>query len=244
MGGAAGGELASRLATDCIYEALATPDETGSATRHQTAPQFAQHLRRAVEFANSQLYRTAERDPRLFGMGTTATVARVLGDTLYLAQIGDSRAYLVRQGTAHQLTHDQSRVQALVDAGVLTPEEAARSGERNIILQALGPEPKVDVDLTRQQLRRGDVVVLTTDGLHGLVSPAEIAALAAPHQTGTGAAHPPAAPPDPAAACQALVDLGNNRGGPDNITVVIMHLDGDDLAEPRQDDVVRRQQVP
>lgn len=241
MGGAAGGELASRLATDCIYEALATPEETGSAIRHQTAPHFAQHLRRAVEFANSKLYRTAERDPRLFGMGTTATVAMILGDTLYLAQIGDSRAYLVRQGTAHQLTHDQSRVQALVDAGILTPDEAARSSERNIILQALGPEPRVDVDLTSQQLRRGDVVVLTTDGLHGLVSPAELAATVAPHQTGTGATH---APPDPAAACQALVDLGNNRGGPDNITVVIMHLDGDDLAEPRKDDVVGRQPVP
>jgi protein phosphatase len=163
-------------------------------------------------------------------MGTTATVAAILGDTLYLAQIGDSRAYLVRRGTAHQLTHDQSRVQALVDAGILTPEEAEKSSERNIILQALGPEPKVDVDLTRQQLRRGDVVVLSTDGLHGVVSPAEIASLAAPT--------------DPAAACRALVELGNNRGGPDNITVVIMYIDGADLAEPRDDDVITREVVP
>jgi protein phosphatase len=153
MGGAAGGELASRLATECIHEALATYEETGntaslpgtgrraSAAAHH---HFARRLRQAVESANSRLFRLSERDPRLFGMGTTATVAAILGDTLYLAQIGDSRAYLVRRGTAHQLTPDQSRVQALVDAGILTPEGAEKSSERNIILQALGPEPKVD----------------------------------------------------------------------------------------------------
>jgi protein phosphatase len=173
-------------------------------------------------------------------MGTTATVAAILGDTLYLAQIGDSRAYLIRQGVAHQLTHDQSRVQALLDAGILTPEEAELSSARHIILQALGPEPKVDVDLTRQQLRRGDVVVLSTDGLHGVVTAAEIAAIAAPHQIGAGTG----ATPDPAAACRALVELGNNRGGPDNITMVILHIDGDDLPEPRDDDVITREKVP
>jgi protein phosphatase len=277
MGGAAAGDLASRLAATSIYEALtADPDtpragNTGhtdesrhpgeaSRTRHHgktgdtdTHRIFAHRLRHAVEIANTRLFHKAERDPRLYGMGTTATAAGILDDTLYLAQIGDSRAYLVRQGTAYQLTHDQSRVQALVDAGLLTPAEAAQSSERNIILQALGPEPEVSVDLTYQQLRQGDVIVLSTDGLHGVVSAAEIAALAAPRQTraqatstaSAGAATPAegTAYPDPAATCQALIDLGNKRGGPDNITVVIMHLSGAGLAEPQEEDIVGRQVV-
>jgi len=247
MGGAAGGELASRIATNTIYEYLTV------ATTDAAAPPdhpHAHRLRRAVEAANSRIHQLSTRTPRLAGMGTTATVALIYGDTLYLAQIGDSRAYLIRHGTAHQLTRDQSRVQALVDAGILTPEQAARSGQRHIILQALGPDPSVEVDLTYQQLRRGDVVVLTTDGLHELVTPAELAALSAPGRRTPGGgskaddgAHHDVAEPDPASACRALIELGNERGGPDNITAVILHLDGDDLAEPRADDFVGRQEI-
>jgi protein phosphatase len=283
MGGAAAGGLASQLAATSIYETLtaypgtarANPTGQAGVRRHldaisrtdrhdggsttNTHRDFANRLREAVELANARLFHEAERNPRLHGMGTTATVAGILDDTLYLAQIGDSRAYLVRRGIAYQLTHDQSRVQAQIDAGLLTPEEAARSNERHIILQALGPEPAVAVDMTRQQLRRGDVVVLSTDGLHGIISAAELAALAAPEQTSAPAhhvtnagttttadraTHPDnAAPPNPAKACQALIDLGNKRGGPDNITLVIMHLDGAGLAEPREDEIVGRQVI-
>ena len=98
-------------------------------------------------------------------MGTTATVAGVLGDTLYLAQVGDSRAYLVRNGVARQITKDQSLMQKLIEAGELTEEEAEQSERRNIILQALGPEPTIKVDLTHQSVRRGDTLVLCSDGL-------------------------------------------------------------------------------
>jgi len=222
MGGAAGGELASILAAEIILEELEAPD-TASDTH------LPLRLRHAVETANTRIHHEARHNPRLWGMGTTATVAAIFDDQLYLAQIGDSRAYLIRAGTAHQLTHDQSRVQALIDAGVLTPEDAARSAERHIILQALGPDPEVDVDLTRQTLRRGDILLLSSDGLHGIIDD-EIAQLAAHH--------------DPAAACQALIDLANQRGGPDNITVVIMHLDGPDLPEPGPGDTVMRQPYP
>ena len=90
-------------------------------------------------------------------MGTTATIAGLLGDTLYLAQVGDSRAYLVRNGVARQITKDQSLMQRLIEAGELTQEEAERSERRNIILQALGPEPTVKIDLTHQMVRRGDI---------------------------------------------------------------------------------------
>ena len=93
-------------------------------------------------------------------MGTTATVAALLGDTLYLAQVGDSRAYLVRDGVAWQITKDQSLMQKLIEAGEITAEEAEVSDRRNIILQALGPEAFVKVDLTHQKVRRGDTLIL------------------------------------------------------------------------------------
>src|SRR5437899_11884550 len=100
-------------------------------------------------------------------MGTATTAVGVLGDHVYLAQVGDSRAYLIRGGRAYQLTKDQSLMQRLVEAGELTEEEAAQSERRNIILQALGPDATVKVDLTHQEIRRGDAVVLGSDGLSG-----------------------------------------------------------------------------
>jgi protein phosphatase len=149
-------------------------------------------------------------------MGTTTTAAGVLNDHLYLTQVGDSRAYLIRGGQAHQITKDQSLMQRLVEAGELTEEEAAQSERRNIILQALGPDPKVKVDLTYQEVRRGDILVLCSDGLTGQVKKDEIAKIV------TGAK-------DLSSACEQLIALANERGGPDNITVVIARFDGDGL---------------
>lgn len=238
MGGAAAGELASRTATSTIHEVLGSANSIEpAATGDAGADLHAALLREAVLAANDRLLELAEENLRLAGMGTTATVATIIGDTLRIAQIGDSRCYLVRGGTAHQLTHDQSRVQALIDSGLMTPEEAARSSQRHIILQALGPDPDIQVVLTHRHLRRGDVVVLTTDGLHELVSPAEIARIAAPHQSARGARPRESGEHDPAAACRALIELANERGGPDNITVVIIHIDGDDIPEPGPGDL-------
>ena len=118
-----------------------------------------------------------------------------------------------------QLTKDQSLMQRLVEAGELTEEEAEQSERRNIILQALGPDPRVKVDLTHQTLRRGDTLVLCSDGLSGLVRREEIAAMVA------GAHRLPA-------VCDALIELANERGGPDNITVVAARFEGDGLPEP------------
>ena len=146
-------------------------------------------------------------------MGTTATIAGLLGDTLYLAQVGDSRAYLVRDGVAQQITKDQSLMQKLVEAGELTEEEAELSERRNIILQALGPEPLVKVDLTHQQVRRGDVLVLCSDGLSGPVRTTDIARVVEEE-------------PDLVNVCKKLIDLANEAGGPDNITVIAVRFDG------------------
>jgi PPM family protein phosphatase len=216
MGGAAAGELASAMAADLIYQHMATAwttDEDASPQR------FAFHMKEAVEHANQRIYTYAREHPDVRGMGTTVTAAGVHGADLYLAQVGDSRAYLVRNGEAIQLTKDQSLMQRLVDAGELTQEEAEQSERRNIILQALGPDPRVKVDLTRQPLRQGDTLIICSDGLSGLVRREEFSTSSRAH-------------PELSALCSALIDLANERGGPDNITVVAARFEGEGLPEP------------
>ena len=152
MGGAAAGEVASAMAAEIIHHHLAT---AWAADTEVSAARFAYRMKEAVELANQEIYAYAREHPDVRGMGTTVTAAGVFGDELYLTQIGDSRGYLIRNGVTFQLTRDQSLTQRLVDAGELTEEEAEQSERRNIILQALGPDPRVKVDLSRQKLRRG-----------------------------------------------------------------------------------------
>src|SRR5215207_9640458 len=172
----------------------------------------------AGELANGEIYGYGREHPGVRGMGTTVTAAGIFGSDLYLAQIGDSRAYLIRGPDAVQLTKDQSLMQRLVDAGELTQDEAEQSERRNIILQALGPDPRVKVDLTHQPIRRGDTLILCSDGLSGVVRREEFAQMARQE-------------PDLAALCSALIDLANARGGPDNITVVAARFEGEGLPE-------------
>src|SRR6476646_8221589 len=216
MGGAAAGELASAMAADVIHRHMAT---AWAHDGNPAASRFAFRMREAVELANAEIYGYAREHPEVRGMGTTVTAAGIFGHDLYLAQIGDSRAYLVRNGEAIQLTKDQSLMQRLVDAGELTEEEAEQSERRNIILQALGPDPRVKVDLTHQTLRRGDTLIICSDGLSGLVRREEFPAMVTAH-------------PELSDLCGALIDLANERGGPDNITVVAAHFDGAGLQEP------------
>ncbi len=216
MGGAAAGEVASAMAIETIYNSMA---ERWLNDRDDSPEQFVLRLREAVERANSQIHQHAKAHPDHRGMGTTSTSVGILGGTLFLTQVGDSRAYLVRGGEASQLTKDQSLMQRLVDAGEMTEEEAERSERKNIILQALGPDQQVRVDVTRQEVRRGDTVVLCSDGLSGQVSKEEIAEIVARQA-------------DLVVACSELIDLANERGGPDNITVVIARLGGNGLKDP------------
>jgi protein phosphatase len=228
MGGAAAGEVASGMAADAIFGHMTSvwPDDPdGSAQR------FAFRLKEAVELANNRINTYAREHPEVRGMGTTATVAGVFGTSLYLAQVGDSRGYLVRNGNTIQLTKDQSLMQRLVEAGELTEEEAEQSERRNIILQALGPDPRVKVDLTHQPLRRGDLIILCSDGLSGQVKREEIADIA--HST-----------PDLPELCGKLIDLANSRGGPDNITAIAVRFGGDGLPEPNGDDGAGYQVYP
>ena len=228
MGGAAAGELASQMATDTIYQQLVRGWGT---EREVTAQRFAYRLKEAVEVANEQIHAYAATHPEVRGMGTTTTAVGVLADHFFLTQVGDSRAYLIRNGEAVQLTRDQSLMQRLVEAGELTEEEAARSERRNIILQALGPDARVKVDLTHQEVRKGDILVLCSDGLSGQVKKEEIAAVATRER-------------DLQAACDRLIALANERGGPDNITVVLARFDGDGLRPPEPNGAMGHQVYP
>ena len=228
MGGAAAGEIASAMAIDAILREI-TASLASVDTPNEEA--FATAIKHATSAANAEIHMFAVEHPEFRGMGTTATVAGVLGDSVYLAQVGDSRAYLVRGGVGQQITKDQSLMQKLVEAGELTEEEAALSERRNIILQALGPEPQIKIDLTHQQLRRGDVLVLCSDGLSGQMKTDEIARIVSEED-------------DPMTACKRLIDRANDNGGPDNITVIVARFDGDGLIPPGATDPVGHRVYP
>ena len=222
MGGAAAGEIASAMAVEIVVGEMRLNWISSETTDPDT---FVRSIKQATKSANEHINTFAASHPEYRGMGTTATVAGFLGDTLYLAQVGDSRAYLVRNGSAQQITKDQSLMQKLIEAGELTEEEAAQSERRNIILQALGPEPTIKVDLTHQSVRRGDTLVLCSDGLSGQVTKDEIGEII------TEA-------PDLAEACKRLIDRANESGGPDNITVVVARFEGAGLQASMTEDEV------
>ncbi len=228
MGGAAAGEVASRMAADAVFSHMTSvwPDDN-----EVSANRFAYRMKEAVELANNRIHTHAREHPEVRGMGTTATVAGIFGSDLYLAQVGDSRAYLIRNGEITQITKDQSLMQRLVEAGELTEEEAEQSERRNIILQALGPDPRVKVDLTWQALHRGDLLVLCSDGLSGQVKKDEIAQIAKDT-------------PELMELCAKLIDLANERGGPDNITAVAARFNGSGLPEPESAAGVGHQVYP
>jgi protein phosphatase len=222
LGGAVSGEIASRMAVEVVLEEMR---RRWSDAGTSDPASFAAALQGAAETANARIHEFALSHREHRGMGTTATIAGLYGDRLYLVQVGDSRAYLIRRGEARQLTKDQSLMQRLVEAGELTEEEAEQSERRNIILQALGPEPQVKIDLTHQPLRRGDALALCTDGLFGVVKKEEIAqALAEEASLDDG--------------CDRLIDLANQRGGPDNVTVVLARFEGDGLLRASTGDPV------
>jgi PPM family protein phosphatase len=204
VGGAASGNIASSLATLSIFDQLREAHESG-ALRGTVA--IADTLKLAIEAANREILAFARDNPKHKGMATTATVALVMGDQAYFAQVGDSRAYVVRGGVARQLTKDQSLVQRLIDAGRLTAEQAAQSEHRNIILQALGPEESVVPELTRDKLKTGDVLVVCSDGLSNQVEAARIARMASEEN-------------DVAQLCGNLVGRARETGAPDNVTVL------------------------
>jgi protein phosphatase len=228
MGGAAAGEIASAMATEVVFEELRAHWRT---IDEPTPEAFAAALRDAAETANARIHAFARAHPEHRGMGTTATIAGLFRDRVYIAQVGDSRAYLLRDDRLSLITRDQSLMQRLVDAGEISEEQAETSDRRNIILQALGPEATVRVDLTHQQLRLGDTLIVCSDGLSGVARMRDIEDAAREER-------------DPAVLCHRLIARANELGGPDNITVVAARFDGSGLEVAHADDAVGRTVYP
>src|SRR5262245_61722140 len=156
MGGAAAGEVASQMAVDSISSALA-------AAQAMPRDAFARKLRRAIEDAKDRIYAQARDNQNERGLGTTCTAAALDDGTLVVGQIGDSRCYVFRRDRLVQVTKDQSLAWQLIEAGAMTAEEAKAFEHANIILQALGVQERVEVALSQVQLRRGDVIVISSD---------------------------------------------------------------------------------
>ncbi len=199
MGGAAAGEVASKV----VIGRLATLGVTGAGVSHDALGA----LQGAVLTANQDLRDQVAADPELEGMGTTVTALLAEGSKIALAHIGDSRAYLLRDGVLTQLTRDHTYVQALVDDGQITPEEAAVHPQRNMITRVLDGRVGVELDMALRDARAGDRYLLCTDGLSGVVTTETIAAALAL--------------PTVEEAADRLLDLALRGGGPDNVTVVV-----------------------
>jgi serine/threonine protein phosphatase PrpC len=219
MGGAAAGEVASQMAVESIATTMA-------AATPLPRELFARRLRRAIEDANDRIYAQSRDNQSERGMGTTCTVAALVDRTLVVGQIGDSRCYVLRRGQLAQITKDQSLAWQLMEAGAMTAEEAKAFEHANIILQALGVQERVEVVLSQVELRRGDVVLLSSDGLHGPVSDEEMLQILVEE-------------PDVKKASDRLIARALECEGPDNVTVVLARFDGPDLAEPDPSDVVQ-----
>ncbi len=215
MGGAAAGEIASQLAVDIIYERLV--EDIGE--RPLKRDELARRLVGAIEAAGQRIFHEAKNDRSRRGMGTTVTAAALVDELLFFAQVGDSRGYILRGENLVQLTRDQSLVNQLIEAGQLTEEEAETFEHNNIILQALGTSDTVQVDLTFAELRRGDLLLLCSDGLSGMVRFDEIREILRASR-------------EPLEICKALTDRANQAGGHDNITVIIVEFDGSGLKAP------------
>jgi PPM family protein phosphatase len=212
MGGAAAGEIASSLAVDFVMQEMRESPPTADRAV------YGRHLRRAVRAANLRVFEEGARNWKLKGMGTTLSAAGVVGKELVIAQVGDSRGYVLRGDTLVQVTRDQSIVSALLHAGRISAEEAETFAQSNVILQALGVQDDVDVALSVVELRRGDRLLLCSDGLHGSISDDALAAILREY-------------PDQRDAVNALIQLTLDAGAPDNVTTIIADFSGDGLDE-------------
>ncbi len=201
MGGAAAGDIAARIAAEAIKQRLVG---AGPATTERPD----ESLKSAVSGANRAVLAEAKAHPETRGMGTTCTAAIVLPDRLFIAQVGDSRAYLLRNGHLHLLTRDQTIAEQLVDSGALRPEDVGTFIYSHVLIQAVGTRSTIEPVTTDVILQRGDRILLCSDGLHGPVPDHEIAHLLGGARDINSAAH-------------ALIRAALAAGGPDNVTVVV-----------------------
>jgi protein phosphatase len=211
MGGHAAGEVASMLAVETIEDFFDQKDKNGKVD----AAEPCVDVKDSIDTANRRIHNDAKVNPSREGMGATCVLGLLRENKLYLGHVGDSRAYLVRGGGIRQLTRDHSFVEEMVKAGMITPHETHTNPQRNVILQSLGRSDSVNVEVSPEAvlLKSGDYVLLCSDGLTAVVADQEIAESVTNHG-------------EPEEICDFLVELTNQRGAPDNVTVAIIRFDG------------------
>ena len=217
MGGAAAGEIASRMAADRMAAELGKADFTNA-----SPDQITSLMDHAVQQANLDIHEAAKANPSQKGMGTTMTAAVVTPTQLFVSQVGDSRAYLLRKGLLNQITKDQSLIGQLIEEGTLTEEEAEKLGGRNIVLQAVGVEENLRVDTKNWDVLRGDVILVCSDGLSGMVKDARMKEILLD------------AGEDMGKAATNLIAEANQNGGRDNVTSILARFGGEGLRAPME----------
>jgi PPM family protein phosphatase len=217
MGGAAAGEVASHLAVEAFLDSLTVPRRIPPKPASSQYPANHPHTRleEAVRAANQAVYRHSQKSRALRGMGTTLVALLLEDETIHRVHVGDSRGYLYRSGVLHQLTQDHSLVEEQIQAGVLSRVEADSSPIRNIITRAIGSLPTVEPEIAAHHIQPGDLYLLASDGLTRELEDAEIASLLTRTSLDTSGLE---------AACQALIDAANAKGGGDNITVLLVAI--------------------
>ena len=215
MGGQAGGEFASAIAVNTVEEVLTSMDFRPEALQldEDDGPVEVtrEKLRYAIRLAGKRIYEKAIEEPEYKGMGTTCLGLLIDGGNAFVAHVGDSRGYIVRDGRIEQLTEDHSLVNEKIKAGLLTPEEAKNHKLKNIITRSLGYMEDVEIDIQVRAVRRGDRFVMCSDGLSNLVEASEMGEAALDFS--------------PQEAARKLIELACSRGGDDNITVIVTRID-------------------
>ena len=215
MGGAAAGEVASRMAIDCVREAFENPDMTWPAWVSARSPggQEASLLVAGIQRANTHIFNISQRYPDKRGMGTTFAGLLALDDRLVIVHVGDSRVYRLRGRRLDLLTEDHSMLNAFIQAGMWDPEEADTFPHRNAITRAVGVDDELEVDTRVDVPHPGDTYMLCSDGLHGVLDDRQLATVLLKEE-------------DLTVAVARLIELANDNGGPDNVTVVLVRIAG------------------
>ncbi len=214
MGGANGGSTASSVAINAFADCLDEAEHEHPAFYGMTEEDLLDLLSAAATEANRSVYRLAQSNSSLTGMGTTLVGCLVAGEHAYIVNVGDSRLYAVSDGFIEQVTHDHSWVQYMIDNGAMTPEAAKRSSRKNQITRCIGIGKTVDPDLFTYNVMPGSYAVLCSDGLTNHVEPAEIRDIV-DNISVSG---------DIQNACESLINCANGRGGSDNITAVVLSM--------------------
>ncbi len=225
MGGALAGEVASKMAVETVSQRLCDDDPEKTISPESAELSLVEKIYDATVYANQLIHQKGRTDPKYSGMGATFTAVGVTADGVDLIQVGDSRGYLIRNAKIYQITKDQSLVQQLIDSGQILPEDAEKHALKNVILQALGAQNEIYPVPARLSPQRDDVLLLCSDGLSNKLPAEDLLRIVSDNLNRLDE------------ACDALIKEANERGGEDNITVILAKLSGSDLPESTEDDV-------